>query len=131
MMHEPCTLSFRAPYRQQTDSAVEKSTEGISSSIPLSVITNLSVSSTANGVATANSYSTTGTESSTGDARDRRRLVDLLVNDLKSSWHSFSLPSLGMFNNNKSFIYLVLEMGKKVLLDYFSQKLYQIAFWLY
>ncbi|XP_077191161.1 protein phosphatase 1 regulatory subunit 12B isoform X14 [Paroedura picta] len=63
----------RAPYRQQTDPAIEKSTEGISPSIPLSVITNLSVSSTANGIATANSNSTTGTESSAGDARDRRR----------------------------------------------------------
>ncbi|XP_060087133.1 protein phosphatase 1 regulatory subunit 12B isoform X14 [Heteronotia binoei] len=63
----------RAPYRQQTDPTVEKSTEGISSSIPLSVITNLSVPSTANGIATANSNSTTGTESSSGDARDRRR----------------------------------------------------------
>nr|XP_056701066.1 protein phosphatase 1 regulatory subunit 12B isoform X3 [Euleptes europaea] len=61
----------RAPYRQQTDPAVEKSVESISSSIPLSVITNLAVPSTANGVTTANS--TTGTESSTGDARDRRR----------------------------------------------------------
>ncbi|XP_048352643.1 protein phosphatase 1 regulatory subunit 12B isoform X2 [Sphaerodactylus townsendi] len=64
---------IRAPYRQQTDSAVEKSTENISSSIPLSVITNLAVPSTANGVTTANSNSTTGTESSTGDSRDRRR----------------------------------------------------------
>ncbi|XP_077191156.1 protein phosphatase 1 regulatory subunit 12B isoform X9 [Paroedura picta] len=67
------TYMKRAPYRQQTDPAIEKSTEGISPSIPLSVITNLSVSSTANGIATANSNSTTGTESSAGDARDRRR----------------------------------------------------------
>ncbi|XP_060087131.1 protein phosphatase 1 regulatory subunit 12B isoform X12 [Heteronotia binoei] len=67
------TYMKRAPYRQQTDPTVEKSTEGISSSIPLSVITNLSVPSTANGIATANSNSTTGTESSSGDARDRRR----------------------------------------------------------
>ncbi|XP_066482030.1 protein phosphatase 1 regulatory subunit 12B isoform X2 [Tiliqua scincoides] len=63
----------RTPYRQQTDSTVEKSTEGISSSIPLSVITNLTVPSSANGITTANLNSTTGTESSTGDARDRRR----------------------------------------------------------
>ncbi|XP_053103036.1 protein phosphatase 1 regulatory subunit 12B isoform X3 [Hemicordylus capensis] len=63
----------RAPYRQQTDSTVEKSTEDVSSSIPLSVITNLAVPSSANGVTTANSNSTTGTESSAGDARDRRR----------------------------------------------------------
>ncbi|KAJ7331825.1 hypothetical protein JRQ81_014005 [Phrynocephalus forsythii] len=63
----------RAPYRQQTDSTVERSTEGISSSIPLSVITNRNVPSSANGVTTANLNSLTGTESSAGDARDRRR----------------------------------------------------------
>ncbi|XP_054837449.1 protein phosphatase 1 regulatory subunit 12B isoform X3 [Eublepharis macularius] len=63
----------RTPYRQQMDPAVEKGTESISSSIPLSVITNVAVSSTANGVTTANSNSTTRTESSPGDARDRRR----------------------------------------------------------
>nr|XP_034978793.1 protein phosphatase 1 regulatory subunit 12B isoform X2 [Zootoca vivipara] len=63
----------RSPYRQQTDSTTEKSTEGISPSIPLSVITNLAVPSSANGVTTANFNSTSGTESSTGDARDRRR----------------------------------------------------------
>ncbi|XP_033008967.1 protein phosphatase 1 regulatory subunit 12B isoform X3 [Lacerta agilis] len=63
----------RSPYRQQTDTTTEKSTEGISPSIPLSVITNLAVPSSANGVTTANFNSTTGTESSTGDARDRRR----------------------------------------------------------
>ncbi|KAF7239003.1 Protein phosphatase 1 regulatory subunit 12B, partial [Varanus komodoensis] len=63
----------RSPYRQQSDSTVEKSTEGISSSIPLSVITNLTVPSSANGVTTANSNSLTGTETSVGDARDRRR----------------------------------------------------------
>ncbi|XP_053103037.1 protein phosphatase 1 regulatory subunit 12B isoform X4 [Hemicordylus capensis] len=67
------TYMRRAPYRQQTDSTVEKSTEDVSSSIPLSVITNLAVPSSANGVTTANSNSTTGTESSAGDARDRRR----------------------------------------------------------
>ncbi|XP_015271851.1 PREDICTED: protein phosphatase 1 regulatory subunit 12B-like [Gekko japonicus] len=67
---------MRVPYGQQTEPAAEKSTEGISSSIPLSVITNLSVSSTANGVATANSNSTAGTESSTGDARDRRSSIE-------------------------------------------------------
>uniref|UniRef100_A0A6J0SX35 Protein phosphatase 1 regulatory subunit n=1 Tax=Pogona vitticeps TaxID=103695 RepID=A0A6J0SX35_9SAUR len=61
----------RAPYRQQTDSTVERSTEGISSSIPLSVITNRNLPSSANGVTTGNSL--TGTESSAGDARDRRR----------------------------------------------------------
>ncbi|XP_061487857.1 protein phosphatase 1 regulatory subunit 12B isoform X2 [Rhineura floridana] len=67
------TYMKRAPYRQQTDSTVEKSSEGISSSIPLSVITNLTVPTSANGVTTANFNSVTGTESSAGDARDRRR----------------------------------------------------------
>ncbi|XP_054837456.1 protein phosphatase 1 regulatory subunit 12B isoform X9 [Eublepharis macularius] len=67
------TYMKRTPYRQQMDPAVEKGTESISSSIPLSVITNVAVSSTANGVTTANSNSTTRTESSPGDARDRRR----------------------------------------------------------
>uniref|UniRef100_A0A6J0SPC4 Protein phosphatase 1 regulatory subunit n=1 Tax=Pogona vitticeps TaxID=103695 RepID=A0A6J0SPC4_9SAUR len=65
------TYMKRAPYRQQTDSTVERSTEGISSSIPLSVITNRNLPSSANGVTTGNSL--TGTESSAGDARDRRR----------------------------------------------------------
>lgn len=82
MIHEIFVLFFRGPYRQQMDPAVEKSTESTSPSIPLSVITNLSVSSTANGIATANSNSTAGTESSTGDARDRRRLVSFLVVNL-------------------------------------------------
>ncbi|XP_062999966.1 protein phosphatase 1 regulatory subunit 12B isoform X2 [Elgaria multicarinata webbii] len=63
----------RSPYRQPTDSTVEKSTEGNSSSIPLSAITNLTVPSSANGVTTANSNSLTGTETSAGDAKDRRR----------------------------------------------------------
>uniref|UniRef100_A0A8D0B9E1 Protein phosphatase 1 regulatory subunit n=1 Tax=Salvator merianae TaxID=96440 RepID=A0A8D0B9E1_SALMN len=67
------TYMKRVPSRQQTDSAVEKNTEGISSSIPLSVITNRTVPTSANGVTAANSNSLTGTESSTGDARDRRR----------------------------------------------------------
>ncbi|KAL7985410.1 hypothetical protein Chor_003980 [Crotalus horridus] len=65
--------STRAPYRQQTDSTAEKSTEAVSSSIPLSVITNLTVPGSSNGVTTTNSNSLTETESSTGDARDRRR----------------------------------------------------------
>uniref|UniRef100_A0A8C5SE05 Protein phosphatase 1 regulatory subunit n=1 Tax=Laticauda laticaudata TaxID=8630 RepID=A0A8C5SE05_LATLA len=65
--------STRAPYRQQNDSTTEKSTEAVSPSIPLSVITNLTVPGSSNGVTTTNSNSLTGTESSTGDARDRRR----------------------------------------------------------
>ncbi|XP_063000042.1 protein phosphatase 1 regulatory subunit 12B isoform X10 [Elgaria multicarinata webbii] len=67
------TYMKRSPYRQPTDSTVEKSTEGNSSSIPLSAITNLTVPSSANGVTTANSNSLTGTETSAGDAKDRRR----------------------------------------------------------
>ncbi|KAM6456240.1 protein phosphatase 1 regulatory subunit 12B isoform 6-T6 [Liasis olivaceus] len=67
------TYMKRAPYRQQSDSKVEKSTEAVSSSIPLSVITNLTVPGSSNGVTSTNSNSLTGTESSTGDARDRRR----------------------------------------------------------
>ncbi|ETE66024.1 Protein phosphatase 1 regulatory subunit 12B, partial [Ophiophagus hannah] len=67
------TYMKRTPYRQQSDSATEKSTEAVSSSIPLSVITNLTVPGSSNGVTTTNSNSLTGTESSTGDARDRRR----------------------------------------------------------
>ncbi|XP_008108093.2 protein phosphatase 1 regulatory subunit 12B isoform X5 [Anolis carolinensis] len=68
------TYMKRTPYKQQTDPTVEKSTDSISSSIPLSVITNLTVPSSANGVTTtANSNSLTGTETSAGDARDRRR----------------------------------------------------------
>uniref|UniRef100_A0A8C6YB53 Protein phosphatase 1 regulatory subunit n=1 Tax=Naja naja TaxID=35670 RepID=A0A8C6YB53_NAJNA len=67
------TYMKRTPYRQQSDSTTEKSTEAVSSSIPLSVITNLTVPGSPNGVTTTNSNSLTGTESSTGDARDRRR----------------------------------------------------------
>ncbi|XP_058031381.1 protein phosphatase 1 regulatory subunit 12B isoform X5 [Ahaetulla prasina] len=67
------TYMKRAPYRQQSDSTTEKSTEAVSSSIPLSVITNLTVPGSSNGVTTTNSNSLTGIESSTGDARDRRR----------------------------------------------------------
>ncbi|XP_007421230.1 protein phosphatase 1 regulatory subunit 12B isoform X5 [Python bivittatus] len=67
------TYMKRAPYRQQSDSKVEKSTEAVSSSIPLSVITNITVPGSSNGVTSTNSNSLTGTESSTGDARDRRR----------------------------------------------------------
>ncbi|XP_039390337.1 protein phosphatase 1 regulatory subunit 12B isoform X3 [Mauremys reevesii] len=63
----------RAPYRQQTDSTVEKNTENISASTPLGVITNRTVLSTANGVTSANATSTTGTDSSNGEARERRR----------------------------------------------------------
>ncbi|XP_065258611.1 protein phosphatase 1 regulatory subunit 12B isoform X3 [Emys orbicularis] len=67
------TYLKRAPYRQQTDSTVEKNTENISASTPLGVITNRTLLSTANGVTSANATSTTGTDSSNGEARERRR----------------------------------------------------------
>ncbi|XP_050812062.1 protein phosphatase 1 regulatory subunit 12B isoform X5 [Gopherus flavomarginatus] len=67
------TYLKRAPYRQQTDSTVEKNTENISASTPLGVITNRTVLSTANGVTSASATSTTGTDSSNGEARERRR----------------------------------------------------------
>ncbi|XP_065451063.1 protein phosphatase 1 regulatory subunit 12B isoform X8 [Chrysemys picta bellii] len=63
----------RAPYRQQTDSTIEKNTENISASTPLGVITNRTLLSTANGVTSANAMSTTGTDSSNGEVRERRR----------------------------------------------------------
>ncbi|XP_026510153.1 protein phosphatase 1 regulatory subunit 12B isoform X4 [Terrapene carolina triunguis] len=67
------TYLKRAPYRQQTDSTVEKNTENISASTPLGVITNRTLLSTANGVTSANATSTTGMDSSNGEARERRR----------------------------------------------------------
>uniref|UniRef100_A0A8C3T250 Protein phosphatase 1 regulatory subunit n=1 Tax=Chelydra serpentina TaxID=8475 RepID=A0A8C3T250_CHESE len=66
-------LKRYTPYRQQTDSTVEKNTENISASTPLGVITNRTVLSTANGVTSANATSTTGMDSSNGEARERRR----------------------------------------------------------
>ncbi|NXA42277.1 MYPT2 phosphatase, partial [Eudromia elegans] len=67
------TYLKRAPFRQQTDSAVEKSTEGISASTPLGVITNRAVLSSANGIANAGAVSTTGKDFSAEEARERRR----------------------------------------------------------
>ncbi|XP_025957004.2 protein phosphatase 1 regulatory subunit 12B isoform X1 [Dromaius novaehollandiae] len=63
----------RAPFRQQTDSAVEKNTEGISASTPLGVITNRAVLGSANGIANAGAVSTTGKDFSAEEARERRR----------------------------------------------------------
>ncbi|KAM6370114.1 protein phosphatase 1 regulatory subunit 12B isoform 4-T4 [Pluvialis apricaria] len=67
------TYLKRAPFRQQTDSAVEKNTEGISASTPLGVITNRAVLSSANGIANAGAASTTGKDFSAEEARERRR----------------------------------------------------------
>ncbi|NXT77442.1 MYPT2 phosphatase, partial [Zapornia atra] len=67
------TYLKRAPFRQQTDSAVEKNTEGISTSTPLGVITNRAVLGSANGTANAGATSTTGKDFSAEEARERRR----------------------------------------------------------
>ncbi|XP_074781856.1 protein phosphatase 1 regulatory subunit 12B isoform X4 [Athene noctua] len=67
------TYLKRAPFRQQTDSAVEKNTEGISTSTPLGVITNRAILGSANGIANAGAASTTGKDFSAEEARERRR----------------------------------------------------------
>ncbi|NXC16506.1 MYPT2 phosphatase, partial [Corythaeola cristata] len=67
------TYLKRAPFRQQTDSAVEKNTEGISASTPLGVITNRAVLGSANGIANAGAASPTGKDFSAEEARERRR----------------------------------------------------------
>ncbi|KGL90310.1 Protein phosphatase 1 regulatory subunit 12B, partial [Charadrius vociferus] len=67
------TYLKRAPFRQQTDSAVEKNTEGISASTPLGVITNRAVLGSANGIVNAGAASTTGKDFSAEEARERRR----------------------------------------------------------
>ncbi|NXK11540.1 MYPT2 phosphatase, partial [Herpetotheres cachinnans] len=67
------TYLKRAPFRQQTDSAVEKNTEGMSASTPLGVITNRAILGSANGIANASAASTTGKDFSAEEARERRR----------------------------------------------------------
>ncbi|NXF45929.1 MYPT2 phosphatase, partial [Oceanites oceanicus] len=67
------TYLKRTPFRQQTDSAVEKNTEGISASTPLGVITNRAILGSANGIANAGAASTTGKDFSAEEARERRR----------------------------------------------------------
>ncbi|KFP38376.1 Protein phosphatase 1 regulatory subunit 12B, partial [Chlamydotis macqueenii] len=67
------TYLKRAPFRQQTDSAVEKNTESISASTPLGVITNRAILGSANGIANAGAASTTGKDFSAEEARERRR----------------------------------------------------------
>ncbi|XP_019369364.1 PREDICTED: protein phosphatase 1 regulatory subunit 12B isoform X4 [Gavialis gangeticus] len=62
----------RVPSRQQIDSAVEKNTENISAIPPLSVITNRTALSSANGVTNASAAATTGKDSAE-EARERRR----------------------------------------------------------
>ncbi|XP_063274484.1 protein phosphatase 1 regulatory subunit 12B isoform X1 [Prinia subflava] len=63
----------RAPFRQQTDSAVEKSAEGSCASTPLGVITNRAVLGTANGTGNAGAASAPGKDLSAEEARERRR----------------------------------------------------------
>ncbi|XP_051627602.1 protein phosphatase 1 regulatory subunit 12B isoform X1 [Manacus candei] len=62
----------RAPFRQQTDSAVEKGPEG-SCVTPLGVITNRAVLGAANGTANAGAASAPGKDLSAEEARERRR----------------------------------------------------------
>ncbi|NXA07638.1 MYPT2 phosphatase, partial [Sapayoa aenigma] len=66
------TYLKRAPFRQQTDSAVEKSPEG-SCVTPLGVITNRAVLGAANGTANAGAASSPGKDLSAEEARERRR----------------------------------------------------------
>ncbi|NWZ69506.1 MYPT2 phosphatase, partial [Acrocephalus arundinaceus] len=67
------TYLKRAPFRQQTDSAVEKNTEGSCASTPLGVITNRAVLGTANGTGNAGAASAPGKDLSAEEARERRR----------------------------------------------------------
>nr|XP_014126420.1 protein phosphatase 1 regulatory subunit 12B isoform X2 [Zonotrichia albicollis] len=66
------TYLKRAPFRQQSDSAVEKNTEGSSGSTPLGVITNHAVLGAANGAANAGA-ACPGKDLSAEEARERRR----------------------------------------------------------
>ncbi|NWW07186.1 MYPT2 phosphatase, partial [Oreocharis arfaki] len=67
------TYLKRAPFRQQTDSAVEKNTEGSCASTPLGVITNRAVLGAANGTVNAGAASAPGKDLSAEEARERRR----------------------------------------------------------
>ncbi|NXY62992.1 MYPT2 phosphatase, partial [Callaeas wilsoni] len=67
------TYLKRAPFRQQTDSAVEKNAEGSSASTPLGVITNRAVLGAANGTMNAGAASAPGKDLSAEEARERRR----------------------------------------------------------
>ncbi|XP_051003415.1 protein phosphatase 1 regulatory subunit 12B isoform X3 [Acomys russatus] len=62
----------RTPYKSQADSAAEKTTDSVSSSTPLCVITNRPAPSTANGVPAATVFSSTGIDSSV-EGREKRR----------------------------------------------------------
>ncbi|XP_036351221.2 protein phosphatase 1 regulatory subunit 12B isoform X1 [Ochotona princeps] len=62
----------RTPYKSQADSTAEKTTDSVSSSTPLCVITNRPLLSTANGVTATTVPASTGTDSSV-EAREKRR----------------------------------------------------------
>ncbi|NWY27759.1 MYPT2 phosphatase, partial [Pheucticus melanocephalus] len=66
------TYLKRAPFRQQSDSAVEKNTEGSCGSTPLGVITNHAVLGAANGTGNAGA-ACLGKDLSAEEARERRR----------------------------------------------------------
>ncbi|XP_012582299.1 PREDICTED: protein phosphatase 1 regulatory subunit 12B isoform X2 [Condylura cristata] len=66
------TYLKRTPYKSQADSTADKTTDNVSPSTPLCVITNRPPPSTANGVTSATVLSTPGTDSSV-EARERRR----------------------------------------------------------
>ncbi|NXR61862.1 MYPT2 phosphatase, partial [Rhadina sibilatrix] len=67
------TYLKRAPFRQQTDSAVEKNAEGSCASTPLGVITNRAVLGAANGTGNAGAAAAPGKDLSAEEARERRR----------------------------------------------------------
>ncbi|NXF22123.1 MYPT2 phosphatase, partial [Rhodinocichla rosea] len=67
------TYLKRAPFRQQSDSAVEKNTEGSCGSTPLGVITNHAALGAANGTGNAGAASAPGKDLSAEEARERRR----------------------------------------------------------
>ncbi|KAL6031091.1 hypothetical protein STEG23_001364, partial [Scotinomys teguina] len=66
------TYLKRTPYRSQADSIAERTTDDVSSSTPLCVITNRPAPSTANGVPACTVFPSTGTDSS-AEAREKRR----------------------------------------------------------
>ncbi|NXE41342.1 MYPT2 phosphatase, partial [Ptilorrhoa leucosticta] len=69
----PACHNTRAPFRQQTDSAVEKNAEGSCASTPLGVITSCAVLGAANGTVNAGAASAPGKDLSAEEARERRR----------------------------------------------------------
>ncbi|RLV95329.1 hypothetical protein DV515_00012898 [Chloebia gouldiae] len=87
-----------APFRQQTDSAVEKNTEGSCASTPLGVITNHAVLGTANGTGNAGAASAPGKDLSAEEARERRR----------SAWAASVFPKHQFALSNKNINRLII-----------------------